>query len=83
MDLDDLDFDTLRTLHTRLAVPTGPGAPRELLRQEGVGVHVEVHRAEEEYTPLPMPPPPEEEVRPGSRSRAPVMVMRFKDAKVA
>lgn len=83
MDLDDLDFDTLRALHTRLAVPSGPGAPRELLRQENVGVHVEVHRDEEEYTPLPMPAPREEDERPRSRRAAPVMVMAFKDVKVA
>ena len=43
MDLDTLPFDELRSLHTALAVPNGPAAPREMLRQADVGFHVEVH----------------------------------------
>ncbi len=84
MDIDDLDFDTLRALHTRLAVPSGPEAPRELLRQHDVGVHVEVHRQEGEYTPLPMPAAREDEdSHPAVRRSGPVIVMRFKETKVA
>ena len=85
MNLDDLDLDLLRTLHTRLAVPSGPGAPRELLREAGVGFHVEVNRSDDELTPLPMPPPKEDLDRPLRKSAggAPVMVMKFADVKVA
>ena len=46
MDLPDLPFDALRALHTALAVPSGPAAPREALRSADVGFHVEVQAAD-------------------------------------
>lgn len=73
MDLDDLPFDALRALHTSLAVPSGPGAPREALRAADVGFHVETHKKpaeEEEFTPLVMDSAP-------TKVTGPVMVMRF------
>ncbi|MSQ03110.1 MAG: hypothetical protein EXR71_14680 [Myxococcales bacterium] len=44
MKLSSLALDQLRTLHTALAVPSGPGAPREALRQANIGFHVEERR---------------------------------------
>jgi hypothetical protein len=42
MNLASLPFDALRSMHTALAVPSGPAAPREALRAADVGYHVEV-----------------------------------------
>ena len=72
MDLDELPFDALRALHTSLAVPSGPGAPREALRAADVGFHVETHKKveEEEFTPLVMDQAP---AKPQGR----VIVMSF------
>ncbi len=71
MDLNELPFDALRALHTSLAVPSGPGAPREALRAADVGFHVETHKqAEEEFTPLVMDAAP-------AKTEGRVIVMRF------
>lgn len=55
MDLDNLSLDELSTLHNALAVPSGPAAPRELLRKHDVGFHVEVlGRNVDDSIPVPM-----------------------------
>lgn len=54
MDLDNFSLDELSTLHSALAVPSGPSAPRELLRKHDVGFHVEVFgRNVDDSIPLP------------------------------
>ena len=55
MDLNELPFDALRAMHTSLAVPSGPAAPREALRAADVGFHVETVRPGlDPGAPLPM-----------------------------
>lgn len=71
MELDQLPFDALRSLHTALAVPSGPAAPREQLRAADVGFHVTTSGADHDVRqPLAMDPPPE-------RIAGPVIKLRF------
>jgi len=55
VDLDNLSLDELASLHTALSVPSGPAAPRELLRRHDVGFHVEVlGRDFDDAIPMPV-----------------------------
>lgn len=71
MDLDQLPFDALRSLHTALAVPSGPAAPREQLRAADVGFHVTASGGDAQ--PLAMDAPP-------ARMTGRVIQLRFGDA---